>query len=374
MKILVIIRQVSMEHNFYAVIMAGGSGTRLWPLSRENKPKQMLKIGSDQTFFQIACDRLKGLFAPEKILVVTIAEQAAELKQQVPEIPAENYLIEPMPRGTASVVGLAATVLHKRDPQAVMVVLTSDHAIENVGYFQKLLRAAYKVAQTGMLVTLGITPTVPSTGYGYIQRGERLDSVDGQPVHKVLRFKEKPSAEAAREMLAGKDHDWNSGMFIWRVEDILLEFSTHMPKLAETLKTIQAAWATQAQDDTISKLWPKIEPQSIDYGIMERAQRVAVLPAAGLGWSDVGSWDAVFDLLKPDKEGNILLNALNVCIDSSQNLVISEGTDRLITTIGVEDMVIIDTMDVLLICKRDEAQKVREAVQKLKEAGQTLYL
>jgi len=193
-------------------------------------------------------------------------------------------------------------------------------------------------------------------------------------VHKVLRFKEKPSAEAARVMLAGKDHDWNSGMFIWRVEDILQEFSKLMPELAGTLDTIKAVWGTPAQESTISELWPKIKPQSIDYGIMERAQRVAVLPAAGLGWSDVGSWDAVFDLLKPDENGNILLNALNVCIDSSQNLVISEGTDRLITTIGVEDMVIIDTMDVLLVCKRDEAQKVRDAVQKLKEAGQTLYL
>lgn len=369
-----IIWQVIMDDNYYAVIMAGGSGTRLWPLSRENKPKQMLKIGSERTFFQIACDRLNGLFPPERILVVTVAEQAVALQKQVPEIPAANYLLEPMPRGTASVVGLAAVILHKRDPQAVMVVLTADHAIENIPYFHELLRVAYKVAQKNMLVTLGIAPTIPSSGYGYIQRGELLDTVDGQPVHRVLRFKEKPSIEAAREMLAGKDHDWNSGMFIWRVEDILEEFSTHMPELAATLNTIQTAWETNAQENAVKDLWPKIKPQSIDYGIMERAQRVVVLPAAGLGWSDVGSWDAVFDMLVPDENGNILLNPKNVCIDSCQNLVLSDGTDRLVTMIGVQEMVIIDTADVLLVCKREEAQKVRDAVQQLKAAGQTLYL
>lgn len=363
-----------MDNNFYAVIMAGGSGTRLWPLSRENKPKQMLKIGSERTFFQIACDRLQGLFPPERILVVTVADQARELQKQVAEIPLENYLLEPMPRGTASVVGLAAAVLAKRDPNAVMVVLTADHAIRNVAYFQKLLRVAYQVARRGLLVTLGITPTTPSTGYGYIQRGELLDIVDGQPVHSVVRFKEKPLAAAAREMIAGKDHDWNSGMFIWQVKDILDEFSVHMPEMAATLDSIKDAWGTKSQETVITDLWPKIKPQSIDYGIMERAQRVVVLPAEGLGWSDIGSWDAVFGLLTPDENGNILLHPQNVCIDSQQNLILSDGTNRLITTIGLQDMIIIDTVDVLLVCKREEAQKVRDAVKQLKAAGQSRYL
>lgn len=363
-----------MDNNYYAVIMAGGGGTRLWPLSRTNRPKQMLKLGSERTLFQIACDRLEGLFPPERILVVTIAEQAVDLQKQVPEIPVENYLLEPLPRGTASVVGLAATVLYKRDPQSVMAVLTADHVIENVTYFQKLMRAAYKAAQSRYLVTLGITPNVPSTGYGYIQRGEQLDTIDGQAVHRVIRFKEKPSAEAAQKMLADKDHDWNSGMFIWRSEDILAEFSSQMPELSITLDAIGNAWGTDSQKSVINELWPKIEPETIDYGIMERAQRVAVLPAAGLGWNDVGSWDALFDVLQPDENGNILLNSLNLSIDAYNNLVLSDGSNRLVTTIGVEDMVIIDTADVLLVCKREDAQKVREAVQKLKESGQTRYL
>lgn len=374
MKIQVIIWQGIMDNNYYAVIMAGGGGTRLWPLSRTTRPKQMLKLGSERTLFQIACDRLAGLFPPERILVVTVAEQAVDLQKQVPEIPVENYLLEPMPRGTASVVGLAATVLYKRDPQSVMAVLTADHIIENVAYFQKLLRAAHKAAQSRLLVTLGITPTVPSTGYGYIQRGELLDTIDGQRVHKVIRFKEKPSAEAAQKMLADKDHDWNSGMFIWRSEDILAEFSSQMPELSATLDAIGTAWGTDSQESIFNELWPKIEPETIDYGIMERAQRVAVLPAVGLGWNDVGSWDALFEVLQPDENGNILLNSLNLSIDAHNNLVLSDESNRLVTTIGVEDMVIIDTADVLLVCKREEAQKVREAVQKLKKSGQTRYL
>lgn len=363
-----------MNNSFYAVIMAGGGGTRLWPLSRSNRPKQMLKLGSQRTLFQLACDRLEGVFPPERILVVTVADQADALRMQVPAIPPENYLIEPMPRGTASVVGLAAITLNKRDPQAVMAVLTADHMIENVAYFQKLLNAAFQVSRSGQLVTLGITPSSPSTAYGYIQRGTRLESIDDQQVFSVARFKEKPTLEAAKEMLAGQDHDWNSGMFIWRVVDILEEFDRQMPTLAASLKTISDALGTARQDVVMQDLWPKIHPQTIDYGIMEHARRVVVLPAAGLGWNDVGSWDSLFDVLPGDVNGNILLDAKAVSIESRNNLVLSDGTARLVATIGIQDIVVIDTQDVLLICKREDAQKVREAVQRLKDSGENHYL
>ncbi len=363
-----------MNNNYYAVIMAGGGGTRLWPLSRTNRPKQMLNLGSDRSLFQIACDRLAGMFSPDHILVVTVTEQAVELQKQVPEIPTENYLLEPMPRGTASVVGLAATVLQKRDPQAIMAVLTADHFIQNVPYFQKLLRIAAEVSRKNMLVTLGITPTHPATAYGYIQRGVILENIEGQAVYSVQRFKEKPTAAAAQKMLADEDHDWNSGMFIWQVSDILAEFNHLMPELASTLREIGQAWGTPEQNQVVAALWPAIKAQTIDYGIMERAQRVAVLPAAGLGWNDVGSWDSLFEVLPLDSSGNILLNDPNVIIDTQKTLILSDGTHRLIAAIGVDDLVIIDTADVLLVCRRSDSQKVKEAVQQLKDTGQTRYL
>lgn len=363
-----------MNNHFYAVIMAGGGGTRLWPLSRVNRPKQMIRLGSERSLFQMACDRLNGLFDPDHIFVVTVAEQAVELQNQVPEIPKVNYLLEPMPRGTASVVGLAATVLQKQDPQAVMAVLTADHFIQNVRYFQKLLKVAARAAGDHRLVTLGITPTFPATGYGYIQRGTILDTLDGQAVYSVLRFKEKPTAAVAQRMLADEDHDWNSGMFIWQVADILAEFSRQLPDLAADLSKISDGWGTPNQTRIIEKIWPKIKPQTIDYGIMERAQQVAVLPAAGLGWNDVGSWDSLFEVLPIDKSGNILLNDINITLETNNTLILSDGTNRVVATIGISDLVIIDTKDVLLVCRREDSQKVRDAVQKLKENGHTRYL
>ncbi len=224
-----------MSDHFYAVIMAGGGGTRLWPLSRKETPKQMLQLIGERTMFQLAVDRLEGLFPAERILVVTVAEQAAGLQEQCPEIPAENYLLEPMPRGTASVVGLAAIELIRRDPEATMAILTADHYIEDIPMFQNLLLAASDVAQRGNLVTLGIVPTFPATGYGYVQRGQELGKFRGVAAYHALRFKEKPDIAKAKEMIAGKDHYWNSGMFIWRVDRILEEIRGLMPDLAGKL-------------------------------------------------------------------------------------------------------------------------------------------
>ena len=214
-----------MLANYYAVIMAGGGGTRLWPLSRKARPKQMLRLLEERSLFQTSVQRLDGVFPPDRIYVVTVEEQAAELQQQCPQIPAENYLLEPMPRGTASVIGLAAVALKRRDPQAVMAVLTSDHYIGNEPGFRELLAAAYDVAQEDYLVTLGISPTFPATGYGYIQRGALLGSYRDYEVYRALRFKEKPAEKQAQRMLASGDHSWNSGMFVWKVDRILEEFA-----------------------------------------------------------------------------------------------------------------------------------------------------
>lgn len=364
-----------MHDHFYAVIMAGGGGTRLWPLSRLMRPKQMVRLGSDRTLFQLAVDRLEGVFPPERILVVTVEAQAARLQEMAPSIPVENYLLEPLPRGTASVVGLAALAIRRRDPQGVIVMLTADHLIGNVAHFHELLEGAYQLAEQGYLTTLGVRPTFPATGYGYIQHGKRLEDVVGLAAYRVQQFKEKPDEKTARKFLQSRDHDWNSGMFIWRAARIWEEIQHLMPTLAGFLDKIDAAWDTPERTAVLADQWPLIQPQTVDYGIMEKANQVAVLPAADLGWNDVGNWDSLFEVIMPDENGNVVLDAKHVALDTKNSLVCAERPDRLIVTIGTHDLIVVDTQDAILICSRDRAQKVRELVAMLRrDEDLTRYL
>jgi mannose-1-phosphate guanylyltransferase len=356
-----------MVEHYYAVIMAGGGGTRLWPLSRQTRPKQMLRLFGDNTLFQVAVKRLEGVFSLDRVLVVTVAEQVEELRRECPQIPEENFLIEPMPRGTASVVGLAALALEQRDPLSVMAILTADHYIGDEEKFRCLLTTAYQVAQDDYLVTLGIAPGYPATGYGYIQRGEPIGTYGNENVYRVARFKEKPGEEQAREMLAGGDHSWNSGMFVWKTRRIQEEFARQMPELNARLDTIRRAWETPQKADIVNEVWPALKSETIDYGIMEGARQVAVIPAGGLQWSDVGSWDSLFEVLPTDPNGNIVAAPGLIELDTKNSLVYQEGEPRLIVTIGVADLVVVDTGDVLLICPKDQAQKVRQVVSMLKK-------
>jgi mannose-1-phosphate guanylyltransferase len=358
-----------MHDNYYAVIMAGGGGTRLWPLSRAAQPKQMLQLIGERSLFQIAVERLAGEFPAQRILVVTIADQVDILRKQAPEIPLDNFIIEPMPRGTASVIGLAGIVLQERAPEAVMAVLTADHFIGNVEKFLRLLNAAYKVAQDGYLVTLGIEPTLPATGYGYIQRGEPIGKYDQLQVYRALKFKEKPELSQAEAMLASGDHAWNSGMFVWQVERIMAEIALQMPELSTRLERISSARKTPDHAEVLNQQWTAIKAQTIDYGIMEGARDVAVIPAEGLRWNDVGSWDSLFDVFEINQDGNILLAGQYIGEDTRGSLIYQDQDQRLIVTIGVEDLVIVDTGDVLLVCKKDSAQKVRQIVEQLHEIG-----
>ena len=362
--------------NIYAVIMAGGGGTRLWPLSRRESPKQALRLIGDESLFQTTVKRLEGFFSLENILVVTVAEQAAMLQEQMPELPKENFLIEPAPRGTASVVGFAAAVLHHRNPEAIMALFPADHFIRNRDLFYHLLRKAVKTAQDDYLVTLGITPTFPATGYGYIQRGEKLpESSNTYPIYHVKRFKEKPGKKEAYEMSVRGGYSWNSGMFIWRTQTILSEIERQMPALKAVLDEISVALASPELDSVINKVWLDLESETIDYGIMENAAKVAVLPASGLDWSDVGSWDSLFDVVLPnDVEGNILINGNHIAEDTQDTLVYGNDDKRLVVTIGVEDLVIVDSGDVLLVAKRDQAQDVRKIVARLKNEDKKEYL
>jgi mannose-1-phosphate guanylyltransferase len=362
-----------MEHT-YAVIMAGGGGTRLWPVSRRDRPKQMLPLISERTLFQATVQRLVGLFPTERIFVVTVQEQAEKLMEQAPELPAANYLIEPAPRGTASVVGLAATVLQKRDPEAVMVALPADHFIRNTDLFHLLVRVATEIASKDYLVMLGIKPTSPATVYGYIQRGKRLPEKFIYPAYQVLGFKEKPDEKQARQMLASGDHSWNSGMFIWRVETILAEISRQMPNLKSALEKIEAAWGSARQDSVLKTVWPDLVNETVDYGILEHAEKLAVLPAGGLEWSDIGNWDSLFDVLVPDSDGNIVVDGDHIPVDTNNSLVYGNNDNRLIVTIGVDDLVIVDTGDVLLVCHKDQASKVRNVVDHLKNSDKENYI
>jgi mannose-1-phosphate guanylyltransferase len=359
----------------YAVIMAGGGGTRLWPLSRRNKPKQMLPLLDEKrTLFQTTVERLTGLLAPDRVYVVTVAEQVAQLREQSPEIPAENFIVEPAPRGTASVVGLAAVILKERDPEAVMAVLPADHYIRNRDLFHLLIRVAVDVAEKNYLVTLGITPTYAATGYGYIQRGETIPERVIYPVYSVKKFKEKPKDVEAREMISAGDHSWNSGMFVWRADVILGEIGRQLPNLNQALGEIASASTSAGREQAIGRVWTGLENVTVDYGVMENADKVAVLPAGGLEWSDVGSWDSLFDVHITDKDGNIVFAGKHIAEDTHHSLIYDNNGERLIVTIGVDDMIVVDTRDVLLVCHKDHAQKVRKVVDDLKKSERGNYL
>ena len=364
-----------MTEHTYAVIMAGGGGTRLWPVSRKEKPKQLLPLLGKETLFQSTVARLATLFPPERILVVTVAEQAREMQEQVPAIPIENYLIEPAPRGTASVVALAAAVLKRRDPQAIMAIQTADHHIRNRDLFNYLIKTAVDVAEKNYLVTLGITPTFPATGYGYIQQGESLSGEYRYPVYTVKRFKEKPDEVTAQQFLGSGDHSWNSGMFVWRVDTILGEIEKQMPELFHAIDQIASIWDMPERNEVLRSYWQDLKSQTIDYGIMEHAEHVAVLPAGGLGWSDVGSWDSLFEVLLPDMNGNVASNARqHLALNTHNTLVYGTNDQRLIVTIGLDSVVIVDAGDVLMICKTDQSQKVKDVVEHLRKHNQEKYL
>ena len=356
-----------MAHDhLYALIMAGGGGTRLWPLSRRAHPKQTLRLFGERTMFQLAVDRLRPLLPMARIFVVTAAEQVGPLAAQVPDLPRENFIIEPMGRGTAPCIGLSALHLRRRDPEAVMAVLTADHFIRREATFREALLAAAQVAEEGYLVTLGIEPTYPATGYGYIERGALLEEVGGFPVYRVAQFREKPDAATAMAFLADGRYSWNSGMFIWKVSRILDEMRRLMPDLGATLAELSAALEAGNYEARLSHLWPQVRKETIDYGVMERAQRVAVLPVE-MGWSDVGSWAAVMALHEADEAGNVSLGE-HLAVATERTMVFAEGK-RLIATVGVRDLIIVDTPDALLVTTPEASQQVREVVRRLREHG-----
>lgn len=348
----------------YALIMAGGGGTRLWPRSRRDQPKQFLNIGTPHSLLREAYLRVAPIIPPQRTLVITGEHWLDAVQAELPEVPVENILGEPVGRGTAPAVGLAAEVLARRDPDALLAVLTADHLIRDQERFRAVLLEAATAAAEGHIALLGITPTEPNTGYGYIETNGRIGG-QSLPVLRVESFKEKPTEERAREFLASDNFFWNSGMFVWSLKTIQAEMRRLMPELAERVATIGAAWDTPARDTVLAELWGGIRAETIDYGVIERASDVVVIPA-DIGWNDVGSWAALFDVLPPDKDANIVEGEY-ISVDSRNNLIYSPN--RLVAAIGVEDLVIVDTEDVILILPRNRAQDVRQIVAELRRRG-----
>jgi mannose-1-phosphate guanylyltransferase len=366
-----------MNVEYFAVIMAGGGGTRLWPLSRKSRPKQALRLFGDRTLFSVAVERILPLIRSDHVLVVTVEEQAHLLADQTPELPIENFILEPAPRGTASVIGLAAALLEKRTPGCVMACLTADHYISEEQRFRELLTAARDTAEQGHLVTLGISPTHPDTGYGYIHRGDLLKQIGDFEVYRVKSFREKPDQQRAREYVESGEYVWNSGMFVWKASRVLEEIQRQMPALYRGLDRIRDAWGEAGEQEVLTSVWGQLESQTIDFGIMEGAEDVVVIPADELGWLDVGGWGRVYELSEVDEMGNAILAERVVPLDTKGTLLYQaedKTEPRLIATIGLEDMIVIDTGDVLLICPRERAEEVRRLVDRLAEVGLEVFL
>ncbi|MCK9197934.1 MAG: sugar phosphate nucleotidyltransferase [Syntrophales bacterium] len=357
----------------YAVIMAGGKGARFWPRSRNRLPKHLLDICSEKTIIQETVARILPLAPPEKILIVTGASHARELIGQLPQIPPENILIEPMGRNTAPCIGLAALVVRKRSGNAVMAVLPSDHLIADEDNFRHVLAAAADMAARGNhLVTIGIRPTGPETGYGYIEEGKLAARERGEDIFAVKSIREKPDLELAKTFLAQGGFFWNSGMFIWQAATILKEMEASLPDIYAGLLTIDKALDTPAEATVIADVYDRFRSISIDYGVMEKAKNTLVIPA-DFGWSDVGSWDALWEVSEKDALGITSRNREGlISINSRNSLVYSPK--KLVALVDVEDLIVVETDDALLICKRGASQEVKKVVEVLEEKKREEYL
>jgi mannose-1-phosphate guanylyltransferase len=357
-----------------AVIMAGGVGTRFWPRSREKFPKHLLQIIGKDTMIQSTVRRLEPLVSSRDVFVVTNRLQKTPLVKQIPHVPEENIILEPVGRNTAPCIGLAALHVRRMDPEAVMVVLPADHIIRNDEEFRRIVRVAVETAaSSGSLLTIGITPTHPETGYGYIQfvneEGAHNPFYD-RGVRRVKTFAEKPNLATAERLLASGDFLWNSGMFVWRAAAILEEIQKCLPDLYAELMKIDRDIGTPRYQQTLETVYGMIRGISIDYGVMEKAGSVFVIPGS-FGWNDIGSWDEVYRVSGKDDGGNSVTGKV-IQKDTKNSYIYSP--DKVVATVGVEDLIIVNTDDALLICRRGRSQDVKEISDYLKRKQMNEFL
>lgn len=358
----------------YAVIMAGGSGTRFWPRSTQEKPKQFLSFFGDKSLLQRTVERIRPLIPPERILVITNKKYVNLVKEQVPEVNENHIIGEPVARNTAPCIALAAAVIREKDPEGTMVVLPSDHFINDTKTFLKIIGSGIKMAsESQSLITIGIKPNRPETGYGYIQyNDEEHQTVGGVPVHQVITFAEKPDMETAIGFINSGDFLWNSGMFIWRADTILKEMQHHLSQVYNETKRLEDHLSGSKRNSAIRQFYVNCMSISIDYGVMEKAETVYVIPG-DFGWNDVGSWMAVYELEKKDTDGNVSL-ARNARFLNTTNSYVRSESDKLIALIEVQGLAVVETRKAILVCRLGAAQEVKDMVEKLEKEGHKKFL
>ncbi len=354
----------AMLKDRYVVIMAGGKGERFWPQSRLARPKHLLPIVGEKPMLAQTVDRLEGLVSPERVIIVTNKEQRAAVVGACPSLPPENVVAEPVGRDTAAAVGLAGLLVKQRNHEASFAILPADHVIHDAEGFRKILLAAFEAAEKGSsLVTIGIAPDYPATGYGYIQRDSEAFQCLGKPVYSVKRFVEKPDLDIARTYLEEGGYFWNAGMFVWKVETILNAIRELAPKLHSGLSVIQEKLETGMEVDRIlEEVYPGLEKISVDYAIMEKARGVLTIES-DFDWDDVGEWPSIARHLDPDEAGNVR-RGLSVLHEARGNIVVGEK-EHLVTLVGVDDLIVVQTPDATLVCPKDRAQEIKDAVKKI---------
>lgn len=360
----------------YAVIMAGGTGKRLWPLSRRKRPKQVLKLLDGQTLLGSCFERLQPIFDTHNIIVLTNIGYADLVREELLGLPSGNVIAEPVVRDTAGAIGLAATILAKFDPEATMAVVTADQLLEPAETLQDALQAAFEFVEQNpeALVTFGIKPTCPSTQLGYVKCAGRQESSDCKnAVYPVEAFKEKPDLETARQYVESGRYFWNSGMFVWKAATILKHLETFVPETVEPLHRIAAAWDTADQETVLAEWFAKLPKISIDYAVMERAPGVHAIQL-DCRWLDLGSFAALADIVESDSHNNVVVAGASELLDCKDSIVVTEDKGHLIAVIGLEDVVIAHTPDATLVCHAGQTERLKELLERIESHGRTEFL